>query len=116
MLQDMASPRTDPGMPKSLSAPAKGKRPAHPWLRAGVTTLVDTGSPRGGVARLRERVAAASKTAPRLFVSGPIFTAPDGYPAPRREPGAVEVAEGVATPEEATVKIDRLLGGRRRTW
>jgi imidazolonepropionase-like amidohydrolase len=89
------------------------KDPLTPWLRAGVTTLVDTGSLKGGVARLRQRVAAASKTAPRLFVSGPIFTAPDGYPAPRREPGAVDVAEGVATSEEATAKINRLLGGEK---
>lgn len=84
--------------------------PLTRWLRAGVTTLVDTGTAKGTVARLRERVAAASKTPPRLFVAGPIFTAPDGYPAPRREPGVVEVAEGVATPEEAEAKVDRLLG------
>jgi imidazolonepropionase-like amidohydrolase len=86
------------------------KDPLTPWLRAGVTTLVDTGSPKGGVARLRQRVAAASKSAPRLFVSGPIFTAPDGYPAPRREPGVVEVAQGVATAAEAEARVDRLLG------
>jgi imidazolonepropionase-like amidohydrolase len=88
----------------------KEKDPLTPWLRAGVTTLVDTGSPKGGVARLRQRVAAASQAAPRLFVSGPIFTAPNGYPAPRREPGVVEVAQGVATPEEAEARVDRLLG------
>jgi imidazolonepropionase-like amidohydrolase len=84
--------------------------PLTRWLRAGVTTVVDTGTAKGTVARLRERVAAASKTAPRLFVAGPIFTAPDGYPAPRREPGMVEIAEGVTTPEEAEAKVDRLLG------
>lgn len=84
--------------------------PLTRWLRAGVTTLVDTGTPKGTVARLREQVAAVSKTPPRLFVAGPIFTAPNGYPAPRREPGVVEVAEGVATPEEAEAKVDRLLG------
>jgi enamidase len=84
--------------------------PLTRWLRDGVTTVVDTGTAKGTVARLRERVAAASKTPPRLFVAGPIFTAPNGYPAPRREPGVVEVAEGVATPEEAEAKVDRLLG------
>ena len=86
------------------------KDPLTPWLRAGVTTLVDTGSPKGGVARLRQRAAAASKTAPRLFVSGPIFTAPGGYPAPRSEPAAAALAQGVATPAEAEARIDRLLG------
>ncbi len=88
----------------------KEKDPLTRWLRAGVTTLVDCGSPRGGVARLRARAARASRRAPRLLVAGPIFTAPKGYPALPGETEGDALAERVTSPEEAERKVDRLLG------
>lgn len=79
------------------------------WLRAGVTTLVDTGTARGGIARLRELARTVSAEPPRLYVAGPIFTAPDGYPAVRREEGVTEVAHGLRDPDEARAAIARVI-------
>jgi imidazolonepropionase-like amidohydrolase len=51
------------------------------FLYAGVTTALDLGgmSPEGF--RERERVAKGERLGPRLYVAGPIFTAPGGHPA-----------------------------------
>ena len=87
----------------------RGEDVLTPWLRAGVTTLVDTGTARGGIARLRELARTVSAEPPRLYVAGPIFTAPDGYPAMRGEEGVTEVAHGLSDPDEARAAIARVI-------
>lgn len=87
----------------------RGEDVLTPWLRAGVTTLVDTGTARGGIARLRELARTVSAAPPRLYVAGPIFTAPGGYPATRREEGVSEVAYGLRNPEEARAAVARVI-------
>ena len=87
----------------------RGEDVLTPWLRAGVTTLVDTGTARGGIAPLRELARTVSAAPPRLYVAGPIFTAPGGYPATRREEGVSEVAHGLRDPEEARAAVARIL-------
>lgn len=87
----------------------RGEDVLTPWLRAGVTTLVDTGTARGGLARLREMVRTVSTEPPRLYAAGPIFTAPGGYPATRREEGVSEVAYGLHDPAEARAAVARVI-------
>jgi len=50
------------------------------FLYAGVTTVLDLGSLSPEVFRERQRVASGTHLGPRLFVAGPIFTAPGGHP------------------------------------
>lgn len=87
----------------------RGEDILTPWLRAGVTTLVDTGTARGGVARLRELARTVSAAPPRLYVAGPIFTAPEGYPTTRREEGVREVAHGLRDPAEARAAVAKVI-------
>src|SRR5690606_25833403 len=50
-------------------------------LEAGVTSYRDLGSPRDAILETRRALAAGDIAGPRLFVAGPIFTAPGGHPA-----------------------------------
>lgn len=86
----------------------RGEDVLTPWLRAGVTTLVDTGT--AGIARLRELARTVSPEPPRLYVAGPIFTGfPDGYPATRREEGVRQVAHGLRDAAEARAAVARVI-------
>jgi imidazolonepropionase-like amidohydrolase len=87
----------------------RGEDILTPWLRAGVTTLVDTGTTREGVARLRELARTVSPEPPRLYVAGPILTAPGGYPATRQETGVSEIAQGLRDAAEARAVVARLV-------
>ena len=91
-----------------------------PWLRAGVTTLVDTGTVRDGVvigdftiadgvALLRNLVDAVAEEPPRVLVAGPLLTAPGGYPATRPEPDSALGAQDVTSPEDGEARVARLL-------
>jgi imidazolonepropionase-like amidohydrolase len=51
------------------------------YLYAGVTTALDLGDMSPAIFRERARVADGTRLGPRLYVAGPIFTAPGGHPA-----------------------------------
>lgn len=63
----------------------RGEDLLTPWLEAGVTTLVDVGTMRHTVRATRALAKASGEHTPRLFVAGPILTAPEGYPLTRVE-------------------------------
>lgn len=91
------------------------------WLRAGVTTLVDTGTVRDGaivgdvvivdgIEVLRNFARGVTERPPRLLVAGPILTAPGGYPATRPEPNSQLAAQPVTGPEDARRIVAGLAG------
>ncbi len=55
-----------------------GKRRA--LLEAGVTSIRQLGDPRDAILEVKRMLAARELAGPRLFVAGPIFTAPGGHP------------------------------------
>ena len=62
----------------------RGEDTMTPWLRAGVTTLVDTASIRH-TARAGRALVDSMEHPPRFFMAGPMITVPGGYPTTRRE-------------------------------
>ncbi len=90
---------------------ARGGDPLTPWLRAGVTTLVDNGSALGA-AELRRRVARSSRTPPRVLCAGRIVTAPGGYPLFGR-PAEESEALAVAGPADARRLLAAMLDRER---
>jgi enamidase len=50
-------------------------------LEAGVTSYRDLGSPRDAIIEIRDALESGELEGPRLFIAGPIFTAPGGHPA-----------------------------------
>ena len=91
------------------------------WLSAGVTTLVDTGTVRDGavvdgivivegIEVVRAFIDGVTERPPRVLLSGPIFTAPGGYPITRREPGARFIAQEVTGPDDARRLVASLAG------
>jgi imidazolonepropionase-like amidohydrolase len=71
-----------------------------PWLQAGVTTLVDTGTIRHTL-RAHRALAESVTHPPRFFMAGPLITVPGGYPTTRRENDMAMYAWTVEGPEEA---------------
>ena len=90
---------------------ARGGDPLTAWLRAGVTTLVDNGSALGA-AGLRQRVAQAARTPPRVLCAGRIVTAPGGYPLFDR-PAAGSESLPVADPADARRRVAEMLDRER---
>jgi len=82
------------------------RRAWRDWLDAGVTSLIDLGSLALPDA-LRAAVAAAVPEAPRVFASGPILTAPGGYPFRRDGSSALEVSDAA----DAAAAVNRLVNG-----
>lgn len=85
-----------PGSPLTTA----GEDTMTPWLQAGVTTLVDTGSIRH-TARAGRALVESMQHPPRFFMAGPIITVPGGYPTTRREADMPMYAWTVEGPEEA---------------
>jgi enamidase len=56
-----------------------GKR--RELLEAGVTSIRQLGDPRDAILEVKHMLDARELAGPRLFVAGPIFTAPGGHPA-----------------------------------
>ncbi len=56
-----------------------GKR--RELLEAGVTSIRQLGDPRDAILEVKRRLGSRELAGPRLFVAGPIFTAPGGHPA-----------------------------------
>ncbi len=92
-----------------------------PWLRAGVTTLVDTGTVRDGavvdgvlivdgIEVVRAFIVGVTERPPRVLLAGPLLTAPGGYPATRREPGYEVGAQPVTGPEDGRRLVESLAG------
>jgi imidazolonepropionase-like amidohydrolase len=83
-------------------------------LHAGVTTIQSTGDFTSDIVALRARIAAGSIAAPRLFVTGPNFTAPGGHPATtvcRSDPSCrAKLAVEVATEAEVRRAVAELAG------
>jgi enamidase len=50
-------------------------------LEAGITSVRQLGDPRDAIQEVRRLLAAREIAGPRLFVAGPIFTAPGGHPS-----------------------------------
>ena len=67
----------------ALAAYLDGQLPEQlrEMLDAGVTTALDTGAYFPAVLDVREQLAAGHLAGPRLLVSGPVFSAPQGHPA-----------------------------------
>ncbi|MGD8817087.1 MAG: DUF1028 domain-containing protein [Acidobacteriota bacterium] len=78
----------------------EGEDTMTPWLQAGVTTLVDTGSIRH-TARAGRALVESMAHPPRYLMAGPIITVPGGYPTTRREADMAMYAWTVQGPEEA---------------
>jgi imidazolonepropionase-like amidohydrolase len=72
-----------------------------PWLRSGVTTLVDNGMSLELTASVRGLLEEVAEAAPRLFIAGPVLTTPGGYPEPIY-PGN---AQNVVGPDEAQLAV-----------
>jgi imidazolonepropionase-like amidohydrolase len=87
---------------------ARGQDIVTPWIEAGVTTMVDTGSVRH-MTRASRALVEAVPHPPRLFMAGPILTVPDGYPTTRREADAAMIAWEVDGPEDAYATVVRLI-------
>jgi uncharacterized Ntn-hydrolase superfamily protein/imidazolonepropionase-like amidohydrolase len=85
-----------PGSPLTTA----GEDTMTPWLQAGVTTLVDTGSIRH-TGRAGRALVNAMAHPPRYFMAGPILTVPGGYPTTRREADMPMYAWPVSGAEEA---------------
>lgn len=71
-----------------------------PWLQAGVTTLVDTGTIRHTL-RAHRALAHSVAYPPRFFMAGPLITVPGGYPETRRENDIAMYAWAIEGPDEA---------------
>lgn len=109
-----------------------GSNPEPPWdshipnadlnmqrfLYAGVTRVLDPGGFDDDAFEIRADAEAGERIGPRLFIAGPLFTAPGGHPVGMVEqnlPGVVSwyvldhMTRQVATPEEARAEVQALL-------
>ncbi len=77
------------------------------WLRAGLTTLRDTGTIWQGPALLRS-LAQELGPGPRIVATGGIVTVPNGYPT-SRGPTGVAGSLQVATPEDAARGVNQTI-------
>lgn len=120
LVEDLTSlPRNDgeleayvrEGLPERLRA----------YLHAGITTVVSTGDYWPAIRGVRDRIRAGELTGPRVFTSGPVFTAPGGHPAvtvcgrpgeERHNPWCRDhLAVEVESPRHARESVDRLAEG-----
>lgn len=61
-------------------------------LESGITSVRSVGDPRDAILEVKEGIETRSLGGPRMFVAGPIFTAPGGHPTIRgQDPNSVEV-------------------------
>lgn len=110
-------PRSD----DELQAFVRTRLPARldAYLQAGITTVMSTGDFWPAIREVRERIRSDELTGPRVFTSGPVFTAPGGHPSagpvcgPWREREAnvwcrENMAVVVKDPRDAQDAVDRL--------
>ncbi|HUF47537.1 MAG TPA: FAD:protein FMN transferase [Vicinamibacterales bacterium] len=87
---------------------ARGQDIVTPWIQAGVTTMVDTGSVRY-MTRAARALASTVPHPPRLFMAGPMLTVPGGYPGTRREADAGLITWEVRGADDAYATVVRLI-------
>jgi imidazolonepropionase-like amidohydrolase len=82
-------------------------RNLHALLKAGVTTVADLGAPPAFAVALRQHVGTARHRGPRVFVAGPLLTAPGGYPIDLLGENAVtnDIVRQVGSPEQAVMAV-----------
>lgn len=82
------------------------------FLAHGVTTIKSTGDPVEAIVGVRDRIRRGELLGPRLFVTGPVLTAPEGHPAGtslRNDPsGRAHIAIELETEEEAREAVREL--------
>lgn len=88
----------------SWGAPVTGR--LRPWVRQGITTVLDVGSVPGSLRSLRSSIEAEGSDAPRVVWAGPILTAPGGYPKPVFPSSFV--GQEITTAEEGRTWVRRL--------
>jgi imidazolonepropionase-like amidohydrolase len=84
-------------------------------IRHGVTTVKSLGDPHPWIVRFAERIERHELAGPRVFASGPVFTAPGGYPVGRlRRAGQgdtsfiAQVTRQVIGPGEAATAVKKI--------
>lgn len=103
-----------PGLAEALSVPSQVAKNLRAFIMSGVTTVRDMGTPAKMAVWLRERAARGQLESPRILTSGPVFTAPGGYPTFLDDlPAATawvlgRVKIGLGTPDEARRHVDEL--------
>lgn len=109
----------DDPTPRDLAAmPDQIRRNLRALVESGVTTVRDMGAPLKLIGWLRRRASEGRLRAPRILASGPVLTAPDGYPAfmePLRPPFdwlLGQVKAEVRSEAEARRWVDRLAAHR----
>ena len=105
------------GDPPWTSPRPDATRNLQSFLYCGVTTVFETGGMSPDAFELRDAVAAGKVLGPRIFTTGPLFTAPHGHPVPMLENGLPAILEWYVIPrttrqvgsvEEANLAIDEL--------
>jgi len=103
-----------PGLAAAVSVPSQVLRNLKAFLLSGVTTVRDMGAPAKMAVWLRERAARGQLESPRILTSGPVFTAPGGYPTFMDDLPAVtawllgRLKIGLRSPDEARRHVDEL--------
>jgi imidazolonepropionase-like amidohydrolase len=83
----------------------RAARNLHEALQAGITSICDCGSPNDFTLRIRKAVQTSQIRGPRLFVCGPILTAPGGHGASwGKEVSGQNLAQAIR--ELADLKVD----------
>lgn len=82
-------------------------------LKAGVTSMRDVGGPQDAMFDLKEKLANGEIAGPRMFIAGPIFTAPGGHPTyggndPNRMGAGGDMAFQSDDPKAARREVERL--------
>ena len=85
-------------------------------LAAGTTTVGDMGCAPGVIAALRRRVAERPTAGPQLRGSGPILTAPRGYPLDWMPPLFVRLGLALPCADERAGEAPRPLAWRPSAW
>lgn len=78
------------------------------WLRAGVTTIRDTGTIRQGPFLIRD-LAKELGPSPRIIAAGPAITVPGGYPITRGPQIGEPISYPIASAEEAAPAVYTIL-------
>jgi len=82
-------------------------------IESGVTSVRDVGGPQDAMLDLKSALAGGEIAGPRIFIAGPIFTAPGGHPAVGgNDPNPMGIGGNMAfqsnDPEAVTREVERL--------
>lgn len=80
LIEDLTSlPHSDGELEAFIRDDLPGRLRA--FLQSGITTVISTGDFWPAISKVRENIRSGELLGPRLFTSGPVFTAPGGSPA-----------------------------------